>query len=488
MGNSSSNQINDNVEISKEEYEKYIKYKNAKKKQENNNIRQKKNNVSPINDNHQSHNSSNVNLSNQNLDNLHYNQHMNQQIGKSTINNKIRDYQINNETAFKSQFGVGRVEEDNNDINSTYLPRMKTEFNSGKDSINNFEKKVQSLSNNRLQDFSQQNSKNYDNNNFQQQNSMNYNNNLYINEEGYQYNTSKNNGNYKNTKTQDIDYDKLDPFNILEKKKISLEDLKYVYKKLSIIHHPDKGGDISNFNKLREAYDYIEETINMRINDKTHLELKNNYNEELNNEQKKMNINMQEISSKDNFNINKFNSIYQETRLYNPNDEGYSDIMDKSSKNRDDIDIKNNVGKFTKDKFKRTFDNEKKKNNNNSVVKYTAPEPVSIGKIGFSELGEGSLSNYTSINNGIVLTDYKEAHINNNMIDPNNYKYKKYSNVEDLEKDREILEMSDEQIREIEMKEDIEKKREWERINRLKEKDLQISKNYNKIHNLYLNR
>ena len=51
-----------------------------------------------------------------------------------------------------------------------------------------------------------------------------------------------------------------------------------------------------------------------------------------------------------------------------------------------------------------------------------------------------------------------------------------------------ILEMSDEQIREIEMKEDIEKKKEWERINRLKEKDSQISKNYNKIHNLYLNR
>ena len=211
MGNSSSNQINNNVEISKEEYEKYIKYKNAKKKQENNNIKQKKNNVNPINDNHQSHNSSNVNLSNQNLDNLYYNQHMNQQIGKSTINNKIRDYQINNETAFKSQFGVGIVGEDNNDINSSYLPRMKTEFNSGKDSINNFEKKVQSLSNNRLQDFSQQNSKNYNNNNFQQQNSMNYNNNLYINEE--EYYTSKNNSNYKNTNTQDIDYDKLDPFN-----------------------------------------------------------------------------------------------------------------------------------------------------------------------------------------------------------------------------------------------------------------------------------
>ena len=128
----------------------------------------------------------------------------------------------------------------------------------------------------------------------------------------------------------------------------------------------------------------------------------------------------------------------------------------------------------------------KKKKTSNYVVKYTPPEPVNIGKLFYSELGENNVNNFTSRTQSMNLTDYKEAHIDNLMIDPNKINYKKYKNIEDLEKDREILKMSQDQIEAIEENDEQKKIYEWNRINKLRERDNEISKQFDRTNKLYL--
>ena len=505
MGNSSSNQIQDtnNIEISKDEYKKYQQYLLEKQKKENtakqnNSIKrsmaqanEKKINKSA---NMQEEFNKQAYYNNQTSNINHYdfdkNQFNYQQKGKYIINNKINDYQLNSNTALRKQFiqtGMSPAESNNrkdetninNDLyheeinkrsynsirtNDTYLPRLDSYINNQKDNVNEFEKKIKELDRGRkIENVTQyyENIESSDNHNYREPN-------------------------VNNLSEYEIDYFILDPFNILKKKNLPLEQLKIAYKKLSLAHHPDKGGDINEFKKLINAYNYIEKVIKIRQEDKSHLELKNSYNETMNNEKGKINESLKDISSKDKFNINRFNKVFNESKLENPHDRGYSNIMTESSKNREDIEIDNNIGKFTKKNFADNFENNKKNRTSNYVVKYTPPEPVNIGKLFYSELGEDNINNFSSKTESMNLTDYKEAHIDNFMLDPNKINYKKYKNIEDLEKDREILKMSEDQMKAIEENDEVQKKYEWNRINNLRQKDNEISKQFERTNKLYL--
>ena len=338
MGNSLSNQIQDtnNIEISKDEYNKYQEYliekqknlKNLEKTQQNN----KQNTEKQFNKyKYNSKQENNRELSQYEIDKK---QNKYQQSGKNIINNKISDYQINLDTGFKLNDKNNVIANNNlykKEINNkeTYLPRFNSYINDKKDSINIFEKKINDLDRDRKTENVTQFYENID---------------LKIKNDLFEY---------------EIDYSVLDPFKILKKKNIPLEQLKIAYKKLSLVHHPDKGGDINEFNKLINAYNYIEKVIKIKENDKSHLELKNNYNESINNEKEKINS-LKEPNIKDKFNINKFNKVFNETLLTNPYDEGYSKIMIESNKNREDIEIENKIGKFTKKKFLNNIKNDKK--------------------------------------------------------------------------------------------------------------------------------
>ena len=70
----------------------------------------------------------------------------------------------------------------------------------------------------------------------------------------------------------------------------------------------------------------------------------------------------------------------------------------------------------------------------------------------YSNLGEGkinSFSNDTANNDNLKYTDYKQAHTNTILINPNNIKKKTYSSVKELETARENIsyQMSDEELR-----------------------------------------
>ena len=287
---------------------------------------------------------------------------------------------------------------------------------------------------------------------------------------------------------EELSLKECDPFNLLKSNKnMSLEELKMKYKKLALIHHPDKGGDRENFELLIKAYRNIDRLIDYKTNNKTHGELKRNYQSIIEDQKKTQNVRLRDTGKK--LNLEKFNNVYLETRLYNPNDEGYGDMMSESSKKRDDIEIDNTVGKFTKSNFHQKFREVKNQHQSSAVIEYKPPEAVVSNKnLQYSELGEGKIGNYSDQNvNGNSFTDYKQAHSNTYLIDPSRIKVKHYKSVDDLKTDRKnVGTLTEDQLYAIEEAEERKKIDEWNRRERLKQNDQRIKQHFDHTNQLML--
>jgi hypothetical protein len=187
--------------------------------------------------------------------------------------------------------------------------------------------------------------------------------------------------------------------------------------------------------------------------------------------------------------VEKFNNVYLETRMYNPNDEGYGTMMEQSSKNRDDIEIDNTIGKFTKANFHQKFREVKNKHQSTAVIEYKPPEAVVSNKnLQYSELGEGKIGDYSDQNTtGNSYTDYKQAHTNTYLIDPSRIKVKNYKNVEDLKKDRiNVGNLTEDQLYAIEEADEQKKIDEWNRRERLKQHDQRIAQHFEHTNRLMI--
>lgn len=221
--------------------------------------------------------------------------------------------------------------------------------------------------------------------------------------------------------------EKIDPFQLLAKEKLSIPELKNKYKKLSLIHHPDRGGSIDNFNLLNRAIKNIDTLIKFHSQKQTHSSLKNNFKQDIDSMQKTTNVN---IGKK--FSVDKFNSVYESNKIRTRDDDGYGSLMGKRTDEREDIEIKRlSSGKVTKDSFNNHFNQYKEKIMGDIEVHADAlPEPSTLDReLMYKELGD-SKSNFSNMREG--YTDFKQAHIDNTLINTN-VKYNKYKSVEDLE-------------------------------------------------------
>ena len=88
--------------------------------------------------------------------------------------------------------------------------------------------------------------------------------------------------------------------------------LKKAYIKLAVVHHPDKGGDPKNFNKITQAYNFLLKKLSEKDNNKTHHELTSENTDYVNNQN---GDNRQNVNLSDKFDSSLFNKIYEENRL-----------------------------------------------------------------------------------------------------------------------------------------------------------------------------
>ena len=272
------------------------------------------------------------------------------------------------------------------------------------------------------------------------------------------------------------------------KKNFEISDLKKVFKDFAIKHHPDKGGNEHMFNYISKAYKYL---LNNCKTEKSYSELKQNFKDYKQNDNHKIYDNEQ--ISKDNFNKN-FNAYFDKYKhsIDNNNERGYGNIMTKSTNERKDLDIPK---KFSKKKFDVKDFNEKfemKKNkqkhhkHENQLTKYI-PDPLTSQSsyINCYELGK-EYDNYTGENQSLQYTDYLVAHGTNyghHSIQHVN-RHKPIKTIEDLERvrsDPKTMELSDEDMKQLNEHTNLTKIKEKQRIKHLEKLDGSIQNHYNTI-------
>lgn len=288
----------------------------------------------------------------------------------------------------------------------------------------------------------------------------------------------RNNNNNNNNEKLPFEFqtEDLDPFKILDKERMSYSKLALVYKKLMIKNHPDKGGNQEQFKIIIDAYKNILKLLEYQDNNKSHLELKNNFNYQQDNEKKP--ILNQDLSN--NFNSNRFNEMFDKFKFNeDDNNNGYGNEMVESDKNYNDIEVSNFIGKYNKNKFNDQFKQQKQNLQKNQIIEYTPPQPLESLKVNYEMLGENNTGDYgDKLMN--TYTDYKKAYSNTTFINEDMVSIEKKT-LEKLKNERkQKINLSDEEQRLIEKFKQEEEKKEWQRQNNFKDYQSKLNNHFNK--------
>ena len=299
---------------------------------------------------------------------------------------------------------------------------------------------------------------------------------------------------YQKKLTQEEEFN-IDPYKILEiPKTATFTEMRNAYKRKARVYHPDKfGGNGEQFKIITKAFMILIEKYKRQQQDKQFMTLK---------EESRLDMEKQQNASKRNtkftgkqydmsgskFDNNLFNKIYKENRLYNPNDEGYGDWAKETEYQSDKIP-KLFSNEFNLNVFNSTFNNNKPKNTT-QIMKYQEPKALSSARGNYQVLGQGNISDYTKGDNkGVQYTDYKKAHTETTLIDPNSVEFKQYNNMDDLQKERgKKLFLTKEEHEQLEMNKMLEKQQEEQRLMRLQQNDDKAFATYERVNQLFLNR
>ena len=272
-----------------------------------------------------------------------------------------------------------------------------------------------------------------------------------------------------------------DPWDILglEYGDLDIQNIKKAYRKNALKYHPDKAGPKYEhvFNIINQSYIYLlkksEESNEIEIKTKRDV-VKQEY-EAMNDGMVNMHI------DKDNFNINKFNEIFEKFRMDDENDNGYGDLL----KNNDESNQPLFNSKVSNEIFNEHF-NKLKKKQSNALIEYDEPQSLDAsGSLGAVELGgsyEGGFGSSQSSHLG--FTDIKQAHYEENLlINPEQVKYKNYNSIDEYEHERSQISHKPNQEEKMKyIKIDNKKKlREQKRVELLREHDNRLKNNYHKI-------
>jgi curved DNA-binding protein CbpA len=303
----------------------------------------------------------------------------------------------------------------------------------------------------------------------------------------------------KNDKSFDfnkINYELLDPYEVLEvRKNFTWDELKDAYKYTAFITHPDKkGGNEIVFNFVTDCFKKLAYEYKAKQQDKTFIDLKKQVEEYYSNEEENKG---KPPPIDENFH-ERFNRTFNMCRLDNEEvDFGYGELMEKSSKEREDYKQENlfDKKKFDNSNFNKIFDKHTQKPPS-QVIKYREPEPMILAKkMNYTELGGKRPDDYSSSverdsKNSLIYTDYKKAYETTRLVsDEELSKIKEFKSVEDFQvyRDKKLKKgLSDKERRYMEMKKLKEEQEEEERIERLKNEAIRIKRINEKASRLML--
>ena len=298
-----------------------------------------------------------------------------------------------------------------------------------------------------------------------------------------------------NEELSEVENLKYDPAQILgldKNLKYDINEIKKTYRNLALKYHPDKGGSEEIFKILTKAYIALSKK-NEKDNykEKSFYDLKSQYK----------NNNDETQFQEDEFDVKHFNSIFDEYKLEDLEvDNGYGEWMKDDTKEPSKPSKIFNQ-KFNLDVFNKVFDELKpddEVNNkvNEQITVYKEPEILPVGAglqysdVDYNKIGDYSREfNVNDSTKGLFFTDYKKAHTNTTLINPNSVnKREQYKNVEELTqlREKQNFTLTDEERRNIEIKAKLEEEKENQRLLRLKQRDEALATHSSKVNKLLL--
>jgi curved DNA-binding protein CbpA len=311
----------------------------------------------------------------------------------------------------------------------------------------------------------------------------------------------------------------------------SASELKKAYKAMAIRVHPDRpSGNKEQFQYITKCYMLLVEKLKLRESEqKGFMDLKRPYqrqqgetarvpvdgfdlrakpssmndpNDRLTNHfrdlytrQQNSAPSVQLSTESQSFNNSAFNKLYEENRLWNPNDDGYGDWMDKGDRLSDEIEKPAKIfgDKFCLDVFNSTFENQSRASST-ALTKYDRPQELVSYQGEYTELdGATSVTDFsksadsTGGLSGLTFTDYKKAYENggSNLLQTGlKADRPSYRSVDELKKARADISfvMSDEDRRKEELRRQRESDAELLRQQRLRAHDQIYQDHYDNTH------
>lgn len=295
-------------------------------------------------------------------------------------------------------------------------------------------------------------------------------------------------------------------------------ELKNAYKRLAIQYHPDRpSGNKDKFQLVTKCYmELIERLNSMKTEAKGFTDLKGGFSKYIDNNfrtEDRMREQMQSMFVSKNsvrsegsnnskyldpksqgFNSALFNKLYEENKLWDPNDEGYDDWFRNGPDNEDEKPELFS-DKFNLNIFNTTFNNYKSKNQGSSaMVKYNEPAEMVSAITPFTDIDNtkpvDDFSKPADAPGSLQYTDLKKAYtggcnfINPDEVDPR----KEYRSIEDLQKARSNIRynMTDKERVIYETQELAKKEEEYRRRERLRQLDTIQSEHFKQTHKAML--
>ena len=224
----------------------------------------------------------------------------------------------------------------------------------------------------------------------------------------------------------------LQVLNLEEEVALTEEALKAAYKKAAFKAHPDKGGSEKAFEMVTRSYAYLSEILRRIRGGRDQLK-KVEAPTALKDERFKESQQFQQVQpvklDPNNLNMNAFNQMFEQTRIPDPEEEGYGDWLRAESTSSN---TPNFSGKFNRDVFNQMFvDESAKQKQAQNQLAIASPQALTMNP-GFGiELGRGKVEDYTAAaNSHLHYVDLKAAYsteatfsgqVANVRVDPRDY-------------------------------------------------------------------
>jgi curved DNA-binding protein CbpA len=201
-----------------------------------------------------------------------------------------------------------------------------------------------------------------------------------------------------------------------EEETLTDERLKSAYKKAAVRVHPDKGGTEQQFEAVTRAYAYLSDILKRITGTKKTtgaLDAPAVVADQRATEDKKWDIKPVSLNPK-NLNMTSFNSMFEQTRLPDPDDDGYGDWLKGEEEAASGPKFS---GKFNRDVFMKTFEDEaRRKAASGAVVIHPEMMALTSSASGV-ELGRGKADTYTApANASLHYTDLRDAYTKENTL------------------------------------------------------------------------